>query len=199
MARPATVLDTAPQMFKRSARIPVRGSHWWRIHAGVVRTITWNYEGAVVPLGFWGQGSIVGAAVALVDHYDIQCLTPVMAVPLDSQYQLTARVSAAHLQQAQQLLYILHSRRVDCRLMQFLQWLGMNLGYPVGQGWRLPFRPTHQEIAETIGSTRVTITRLLHQLVEEEQLVWSKQPHILPVNCDRQLIQLQGRMTSLGG
>jgi len=189
MARPGPALNLTPQQFKRYARIPVGSPCWWRIQSGVVRTITWNYEGSVVPLGFWGRDGIVGGGVALVDHYEIQCLTPVRAIPLGSQYQLSARISAAHLQQAQQLLYILHSRRVDCRLMQFLQWLGVNVGHPVGPGWCLPFRPTHQEIAETIGSTRVTVTRLLSQLVADGQLVWSKQPHILPVNCDGQLIQ----------
>lgn len=48
-------------------------------------------------------------------------------------------------------------------LTQFLLWLAQKFGCEVNQGKLITLRSTHQEIAETIGMNRFTVTRLLNQ------------------------------------
>jgi CRP-like cAMP-binding protein len=45
-----------------------------------------------------------------------------------------------------------------------LSWLAKKFGQEVAQGQLIDLRLTHQEIAEIMGTTRVTVTRLLKEL-----------------------------------
>ena len=67
------------------------------------------------------------------------------------------------IQQMEELLAIVRSRPTDARLLQLLRWLSRKFGCEVPQGLLIDVRLTHQEIAEVIGTTRVTVTRLLQQ------------------------------------
>ena len=48
-------------------------------------------------------------------------------------------------------------------LFKFLEWLDKRFGEDVENGRLLNLRLTHQDIAETLGTTRVTVTRILNQ------------------------------------
>jgi CRP-like cAMP-binding protein len=58
---------------------------------------------------------------------------------------------------------ILHCRSLDVALLKLLNWLAKKFGRQVEQGQLINLRLTHQEIAEILGTTRVTITRLLNE------------------------------------
>jgi CRP-like cAMP-binding protein len=82
-------------------------------------------------------------------------------------------------QQTESLLAIAGLKRVEERLQQLLQLLKREMGEPIAQGSRLKIRLTHQNLANAIGTTRVTVTRLLGEF-QRQGAVSS--------DCDRHLI-----------
>ena len=46
----------------------------------------------------------------------------------------------------------------------FLELMTTDFGTPVAEGLKIDFRMTHQDIANAIGATRVSITRILSKL-----------------------------------
>jgi CRP-like cAMP-binding protein len=72
-----------------------------------------------------------------------------------------------HSQQTEELLSIVRHERVHYRLRQLLVWLARKFGRPVESGLLIDLRLTHQAIAESIGTTRVTVTRLLNEFEQE--------------------------------
>ena len=130
--------------------------------------MSWLEDGTVVTLGLWGAGELVGKALSQLDPYQLECLTKVEATRLaieDGQQIQTALL--AHLQQAGELTLIRSYRRVDIMLLKLLNWLGKKFGRQVEQGQLIDLRLTHQDLAEILGSTRVTITRTLNQLEQQ--------------------------------
>jgi CRP-like cAMP-binding protein len=83
------------------------------------------------------------------------------------------------LQQTEMLLAIAGYRRVDDRLRQLLELLRQEMGQVTAQGTRLTVRLTHQQIAGLIGTTRVTVTRLLREFRAEGWMSFDSTRHIL--------------------
>ncbi|MEO0456118.1 MAG: Crp/Fnr family transcriptional regulator [Cyanobacteria bacterium P01_A01_bin.114] len=170
----------APKVvFKRRETLPLNGQALWKIHEGFVRIISWDEEGYVIPVSFWGPGSLVGTELILMHPYEIQCITPVSAERMNHLPQLPANVMVDQTRQALALLRILHCRHVDCRLLQFICWLTDRFGYPVPEGRLLPIKITHQELADAIGTTRVTITRFLKQFEIDGLMRWSAKSRVI--------------------
>jgi CRP-like cAMP-binding protein len=70
-------------------------------------------------------------------------------------------------------------RRVEERLRHLLMLLKQEVGQAQANGTRLGVRLTHQQLANAIGTTRVTVTRLLSQLQEEGWLTIDSTRHIV--------------------
>ena len=66
--------------------------------------------------------------------------------------------------QTETMIETLTHRDMSSRLVSFLLVLCRDFGVPDGTGITIDLRLSHQSIAEAIGSTRVTITRLLGDL-----------------------------------
>ncbi len=154
--------------FERRAHLPLRRDSLWQIQSGVVRTLTYLEDGTIVTLGMWGVGDVVSRLLSQADPYYIECLTPVEValLPLD-QYLPINRALINHIQQLQAFLEILHCRPVDVAMLKLLTLLANRFGREVEQGTLIDFRLTHQEMAEILGTTRVTVTRLLKQFEEQ--------------------------------
>lgn len=185
MVTSVSVLAAKPiqRTFAHHDQIPLEPKVLWKIERGIVRTSTWSEDGAITPLGFWGPGDVVGSPLRQVHPYQIECLTSVEAtqIPAHLWYQALDAI-LLHIQQGEELLSIAHSQRVHHRLIQFLTWLGQKFGRPVNGGHLIDLRLTHQEIAESLGTSRVTITRLLNKL-EPEGLIWRSRRY-LTLQCD---------------
>ena len=170
-----------PQIiFKRGEVIPPRNEVFLRIERGAVRTLTWSEEGTFITLGYWGPGDIIGYQLSKIKPYQIESLTSVevSVVPPHLWYQyLNALLS--HIQQAEELLSIIHRKPISLRLWHFLLWLSEKFGCEVEQGKLLDLNVTHQEIAEVLNTTRVTITRLLQQFEESGKILRQKRRMIL--------------------
>jgi len=120
------------------------------------------------PLGLWGPGDIVGRVLSQANPYRIECLTPVEAKLLPaSRWDEATEKMILHIQRSGELIEILHSRSAESSLLRLLGWLAKRFGQEVEQGQLIDLRLTHQDIAELIGSTRVTVTRLLSDLEKQ--------------------------------
>jgi CRP-like cAMP-binding protein len=159
---------TDRRQFSLRSHLPLKQNSLWKIESGAVRTLTWLEDGTMVTLGLWGPGEIVGKALSRVEPYQIECLTKVEATPLllDEWHHVT-NLLLAHIQQAEELMVIRSYRRVDVMLAKLLIWLARKFGRGVTAGNLIDLRLTHQDIAETLGTTRVTVTRVLGQLEEQ--------------------------------
>jgi CRP-like cAMP-binding protein len=154
--------------FSRRSLLPLGANYLWKIESGVVRTLTWLEDGTTVTLGLWGVGDVVGRVLSTAEPYQIECLTPVEVtlLSLDKWYQVNEAI-IQHTQQIQELLQIVHCRSVDASLLKLLAWLAKKFGQEVEKGQLIELRLTHQEISETIGTTRVTVTRLLNDFEKQ--------------------------------
>jgi CRP-like cAMP-binding protein len=177
----STINEHLPQkLFSRREIIPIGHEVLWRIERGAVRTLTWTEDGTFITLGYWGPGDVVGYPLTKVNPYQIESLTSVEVsiLPPHLWYQdINALLS--HIQQSEELLSIVHRKPISLRLWQFLLWLSEKFGREVEQGKLLDLNVTHQEIAEVLNTTRVTVTRLLQQFEEEGKLLRKKRRMIL--------------------
>jgi CRP-like cAMP-binding protein len=168
------------RLFTRREVIPQRNDVLWRIDRGAVRTLTWSEDGTFITLGYWGAGDLIGYPLSRVKPYQIECLTSVEAsvVPPHLWHQdINALLS--HIQQAEELLSIVHRKPISLRLWQFLVWLCEKFGRDVEQGKLIDLSVTHQEMAEVLNTTRVTVTRLLQQFEEQGTLIRHKRRIVL--------------------
>ncbi|HIK14056.1 MAG TPA: Crp/Fnr family transcriptional regulator [Leptolyngbyaceae cyanobacterium M33_DOE_097] len=156
------------QKFSMRSPLPVKQQSLWRIEAGAVRTLTWLEDGTPISMGLWGPGDIVGQALSTVDPYQIECLTAVEAslLPLNGE-PVPNEWILNHLRQAESLLIIRSCRRVDLMLVKLLGFLAKRFGREVESGNLIDLRLTHQDLAELMGTTRVTVTRILGQFEEQ--------------------------------
>ncbi|AFY31851.1 Crp/Fnr family transcriptional regulator [Calothrix sp. PCC 7507] len=156
------------QFFTRRVFLPEQKNHLWKIETGFVRTFTYLEDGTTVALGLWGPGDIVGKALSKLEPYQMECLTKVEAtvLPLEEWEQPTETL-LAHIQQAEELMVIRSHKKVDTMLIKLLAWLSKKFGSEVEKGRLIDMRLTHEDLAEMLGSTRVTITRVLGQFEQE--------------------------------
>ena len=159
--------------FKRQEQLNVVNHSLWKIHKGYIRTLTCDSQGDPVPIGFWTVGDIVGYSIAQTYPYIAQCVTAVEAEYLDVGYKLSRETLLLQVRQSHMLLRIAHCKHAEQRLLQLICWLAERFGHPVENGRRINLKLTHQEIAESIGITRVTVTRLLKTLERKGHIVWN--------------------------
>jgi len=172
-------LELRPQTFSRRELLPLSPDILWLIDRGIVRTRTWNDEGTIITLGYWGAKDVVGQKLSRLNPYQIECLTSVEALPCSpSHWHLLTNALITSARQREELLHISRSGKVRHCLAQLLQWLGAKFGRDVSAGYLIDLRLTHQELAEAIGTTRVTVTRLL-KLFEQEKLISRIRGHIV--------------------
>jgi len=171
------------QLFNRRDKIPSCPDSLWRIEQGIVRSLTWDEEGTTITLGYWGPGDVVGQSLSQVQPYEIHCLTTVelSLLPPELWSQLTDAL-IQQVKQTEQFLSIVHRNPTSLRLWQFLIWLDDRFGRDVDQGRLIDLPLTHQDIAEAISTTRVTVTRMVQQLKSEGKLLQHRRQLIICKN-----------------
>lgn len=182
----------ALQSFRGGQEISMRSDEVWVVARGVVQLGTFYDTGDEALLGLACPSMPFGLPLTLIRPYHASALTdvdlmrltwmeleqsPVLAQGI---FQHTAR----RLRQTEAVLAMVGYRRVEDRLRHLLLLLKREVGQPVQEGTRLGVRLTHQQLANAIGTTRVTVTRLISQLREENWLVIDGDRHIiLPVHA----------------
>jgi CRP-like cAMP-binding protein len=140
----------------------------FRVVRGVVRTLTYLDDGTPVVFGLWGPGDAVGGMLSHVTPYYIESFTPVegtLFIPSDE--TAIANLTKRYLQQVEELMVIRSHKTMDIRLIRLLSWISRRFGENDIQGNLINLRLTHQDLAELLGTTRVTVTRTLGQIEDK--------------------------------
>ncbi len=157
--------------FERRQLIPEQEQVLWKIQRGSVRALTWDENGVYTTLGYWGVGDIVGYSLSRVQPYHLECISGVELASIPSEKlhenldQLLSRI-----QRTEELVSIVNSKRVSTRIWQFLIWLSDKFSRDLQDGKLIDLHITHQEIADVLNTTRVTVTRVLRDLEDEGKL-----------------------------
>jgi CRP-like cAMP-binding protein len=156
-------------MYKKTHYFPKRSpiglldNNLWQIQSGIVRTTKILDNEELLTLGFWGAGDIVGKPLLADPNCELECLSETIAAPLPGMnYRDLLLID--HVRQLQELLEIRSGRLIEEMVFDLLTWLGRRFGTSEDGGLMLGFPLTHQDLAETLSTTRVTITRCLRNL-----------------------------------
>ncbi|MBD1862928.1 MULTISPECIES: Crp/Fnr family transcriptional regulator [Trichocoleus] len=159
----------------------------WIVCRGVVQLSTLYPNGDEALLGLAGPSMPFGLPLTLTHPYQATALSNVDLMRLtvadvEQSSTLTKGILRhvnRRLRQTEAILALVGHRRVKDRLCHLLLLLKQEIGLPTAEGTRLGVRLTHQHLANAIGTTRVTVTRLLGQLKEEGWLNVDRNHHIV--------------------
>ena len=173
--------------FRAGQLIPLKEQEIWIVYRGVVQLSTLYANGDEALLGLASPCMPIGLPMTLINPYQASAMTDVdlLCVTLqeiDQSPGLSQEIFhqlSRRLRQTEAMLALVGCRRVEDRLRQLLLLLQMEVGQPVAEGTRLSIRLTHQHLASAIGTTRVTVTRLLGQLREAGDIRLDEQRHII--------------------
>jgi CRP-like cAMP-binding protein len=175
------------QHFRSGQTIRLLPDEIWVVCRGVVQLGTLYDNGDEALLGLVSPSMPFGLPLTVVYPYQASALTDVdlMRLRLSEVVQspMLAQGIFRHLvrrlQQSEAILTVTGYRRVEDRLRHLLLLLGKEVGQTSTGETRLNVRLTHQQIASTIGTTRVTVTRLLSQLQESGWMRMDSSRHIV--------------------
>ena len=180
------------QQYEAGEEIPVLDSGIWQVYRGVVQLSRIQIDGSDVIVGWAASNSVFGnglnsqsipyMAVALTDVY-VRHYTPQNIVKDSLLARQLLTQSSDRLIQSQRLLAIVAIRKVEDRLKALLSLLKQEIGQPTDDGVRLQVRFTHQHLAESIRTTRVTVTRTLGDLIDQGLICLDKEEHIIVQDC----------------
>jgi CRP-like cAMP-binding protein len=159
--------------------VPLKRDEVLVVCRGVVQLFTIQQDGSETLLGLAGPSMPVGLPLTTVDPYWATALTDVDILPLplaeieESPVLVTGifRNLTLRLQQAEAWLALSGKRLVADRLRYFLIMLAKDFGHVEPGGIRIPMRLTHHQLATALGTTRVTVTRLLKEFKAEGWLI----------------------------
>lgn len=168
--------------YAKGEDIPLITLGVWQVYKGLVQMSTLSVNGEEVLLGWAGIGNFFGhwlsqsfikfpsreqpslyiSYKALSDVYlKWYSIDEIEASPRLSQIMLPQLVR--RIRQVETLLTIKGQKRVEDRLQHLLLLLKQEMGQPVAGGTCINARLTHQNLANAINTTRVTITRILNE------------------------------------
>ncbi|MBW4653225.1 MAG: Crp/Fnr family transcriptional regulator [Kaiparowitsia implicata GSE-PSE-MK54-09C] len=177
------------QPFRSGQDIALHPNELWIVCRGVVQLGTFYDTGDEALLGLACSSMPFGLPMTLIRPYHAIALTDVDLMRLTwsevEQSPMLAQGVLQHtvrrLRQTEAVLAMVGYRRVEDRLRHLLLLLKREVGQPMGNETRISVRLTHQQLANAIGTTRVTVTRLISQLREEGWLTIDSNRHfILP-------------------
>ena len=160
--------------FNRREFIPSDSNSLWQIRSGIVRVCTYDEEGSLISFGLWGNGDFIGNFLPHIIPYQIECLTNVEVIAIDTSTFYLDSALISHVKRMGEFLQIIQHKDLKKRLISFLNWLFYRFGQDTQDGKQLNIHLTHDEIADTIGTTRVTVTRLMNQLQQEGFLRYNR-------------------------
>ncbi len=194
--------------FAKDERIPARPGLLYLVQRGAVRLVgsaqvnatsnltrTANVTPEEAFLGFVGAGQpfeIVAQSPFTLQSYAHVDQTSVLWMywhDLDNWPHFRREVlDAFRYQHQRKLLWLstLGQRRTIDRLLGFLTLLIEEFGEPSENGYCLPFPLTHAQIGSAIGSTRVTVTRLMGKL-RQKGMICTQGDNLICIPTDSML------------
>lgn len=177
------IAEQKTTFFQAGEKLPQETDYLWLIIHGVVKTFTHDLEEKSITLGFWGSQDLVGMSLSRINPYTVKCLSDVKAIAIPRSQWTNLSTEIIHCQQqTQQLIYIVRNPRIAKRLWLLLTWLVSKFGRVTPQGKVIDFKLTHQELADALGTTRITVTKILNQYEREGLIVRPKNQCIIIKN-----------------
>lgn len=170
--------------------IPLQRQTLYIICRGVIQLHTIHADGGETIVGLCGPSMAFGKYLSNIDPVWATALTEIDLLPLsigevESSPALMAGIFpqvVRRLQQTEAWLAISGKRLVGDRLESLIVQLAQDFGHVEPSGVRIKLRLTHHQLATIIGTTRVTVTRLLRDFkadgwlnVQHRQLIVSPQ------------------------
>ncbi len=191
-AERATIAKAAQLRTYRRGEVIVRqgqaGETFFVIVRGRVAVTVLSPEGREVVLNTLGEGDHFGemallddeprsASVVAQEKSELAILSrDVFFDLLRSNFVLTKellRSFSLRLRRANATIEGLAALDVKSRLARYFRELAVTRGRKAGGGWAVVVRPSQREIADTIGSSRETVSRTMSQMAEQ-QLIFPK-------------------------
>ncbi|MGB5634940.1 MAG: Crp/Fnr family transcriptional regulator [Waterburya sp.] len=160
----------------------------WQVNRGVVQLSRIQQDGNEVIVGWltanstfensFNHSSVIYRAIALSDVY-IRYYSPqdIAKSPI-LRRQLIDQL-CDRLVKSQQLLTIIAIRCFEERLRRLLLMLKHEIGTPLVDDTRLPIRFTHSHLADVIGTSRITITKILGNFQSQGLIYFDNERHIV--------------------
>ena len=176
-----------PRNFKTGYYIPLQSANVWLVFQGIVQLSTVHRDGSEAILGLATPAIPFGLPFTQIDPYIAIALSDVVLISL-SQVEIQASPVLAQglllqlthrLQQTEALLATINQRFIGDRLQELLLLLTREFGQTTPNGIRIDVRLTHQQLANLIGTTRISVTRLLGYLRQEGWLSIDQTRHLV--------------------
>lgn len=159
----------------------------WYVVKGLVKLTTLNHQGQEILMGLIGPGVPFGKQLTSLPIYEASAVSSVELMSFTdaevlASEDLTRTLFAgitSRLRQTEALLTLSGERQLETRLYQLFKVLKQEVGQPVAAGICLNIRLTHEELASACGATRVTITRLLKKLQDENKITFNDKKQII--------------------
>ncbi|MDY7014617.1 MAG: Crp/Fnr family transcriptional regulator [Cyanobacteriota bacterium] len=173
--------------YHKGETIPLMTQGVWQVYRGLVQLSTTHPSGEEVLLGWAQPATFFGHWLTRLETYETKAVSDVyLRWFFLSEIENSPRLChllfvnlSRRLRQTEAMLAIAGERRVEDRLNQLLLLLEAEMGQPIAEGTRIEVRLTHQNLANAIGTTRVTITRLLGKLQREEYISFDRDRHLI--------------------
>ena len=175
--------------YDKGGQIPLREEGVWQVYRGFVQLSELLVSGDEILLGWLQSSGFLGLGLTSLqlETYQAKALSDVYLRWYSLQEiqehpklaDLVLQQTLQRLQQTERLLAIAGLKRVDERLMALLRLLAQEMGEPTAEGIRLPVRLTHQTLANTISTTRVTVTRLIGDLQAQQVIHFDGDRHLV--------------------
>ncbi len=190
LTQPLSLEDTEKgrlHFYERGENVPLLTGGIWQVYRGIAQLSQLSPQGEEILLGWAQPATFFGSWLTSVASYQVKGLSdlylkwhPIEEVANSSELANMAFTQLARrMRQTEALLAIAGLKRVEDRLQQLLYLLEKELGEVSNNQTRLQVRLTHQNLAGAIGTTRVTVTRLLGEFQRQG---W------LSFDCDRHII-----------
>lgn len=155
--------------------IPFQANTLYIICRGIVQLHTIHSDGNETIVGLCGPSMAFGTALTNLHPYWATALNDTDLLPLSvAEIEASPALSAAlfpqlvrRLQQSEAWLAFSGKRLVTDRLRSLIIQLAQDFGQVGPNGVQIKIRLTHHQLATIIGTTRVTVTRLLRDFKNE--------------------------------
>ncbi len=178
------------ESFERGKTIFFPGDPAERVYfllKGAVKLSRVYEAGEEITVALLRENSVFGVLSLITGHrsdrfYHAVAFTPVelLSLPIDRVEKalkqnpdlsmIMLQGLSSRILQTEMMIETLAHRDMGSRLVSFLLILCRDFGIPTEEGITIDLKLSHQAIAEAIGSTRVTVTRLLGDLRAEKMI-----------------------------
>ena len=169
------------------SKISLGKNYLWLVIRGVVKIQTLTLDGELSILGLVSNDEVFGQPLSMLDPYDAYALSdcyllPISLIEIEQNPVLTLSILKAlsnRYQQTEMFLSIKAIRRMDERIKSLFIFLAERYGRESKDGILMDIRLTHQEIANILSTTRVTVTRIMSGLKESKWLALKGSKYVL--------------------